>query len=137
MNCISCAQGGVAHLALVMPLRRNDVQYLLIISHDDFFNPTETLIQDIGNWIKKMEPRGIRVYGNPLRPAGDATTVRVREGKVVLKKGPFAKSKEKMCAYELIECSSNEEAIEVASQHPMAKAATIEVRPIWNELADQ
>lgn len=113
------------------------MQYLLIISHDDFFNPTETLIQDIGNWIKKMEPRGIRVYGNPLRPAGDATTVRVREGKVVLKKGPFAKSKEKMCAYELIECSSNEEAIEVASQHPMAKAATIEVRPIWNELADQ
>jgi hypothetical protein len=38
-------------------------------------------------------------------------------------------------AYELIERPSIEEAIDVASQHPMAKAATIEVRPIWNELA--
>ncbi len=121
----------------VMPKRRTDMQYLLIISHDDFFTPTETLLQDIGAWIKEMERRGVRVYGNPLRPAGDATTVRVREGKVVLKEGPFADSKEQMCAYELIECSSNEEAIEMASKHPMAKAATIEVRPIWNELAGQ
>jgi hypothetical protein len=110
------------------------MRYFLIISHDNFFTPTETLIKDIGAWIKKMEGQGIRVYGNPLRPPGDATTVRVREGKVVLTKGPFAKSKEKMCAYELIECSNFEEAIGVASQHPMAKAATIEVRPIWNEL---
>ena len=111
------------------------MQYLLIICHDDSFTPTKTLVKEIVAWIKKREGRGIRVYGNPLRPPSDATTVRVREGKVVLKKGPFAKSKEKMCAYELIECTSPEEAIEVASQHPMAKAATIEVRPIWNELA--
>lgn len=111
------------------------MQYLLIISHDNLFAPTETLIQDIGAWIKKMERRGVRVYGNPLRPPGEATTVRVRKGKMVLTKGPFAKSKEKMCAYELIECSGTEEAIEVASQHPMAKVATIEVRPVWSELA--
>jgi hypothetical protein len=120
-----------------MPIRRNYMQYLLIISHDDFFAPNEALFQGIGAWIKEMERRGIRVYGNPLRPAGDATTVRVRKGNVVLKKGPFANSKEKMCAYELIECSSEQEAIELASLHPMATAATIEVRPIWNELAGQ
>ena len=90
---------------------------------------------DIGAWTKKMERRGVRVYGNALRPPGDATTVRVREGKVVLTKGPFAKSKEKMAAYKLIECASLQEAIDAASQHPMAKAATIEVRPIWSELA--
>ena len=110
------------------------MKYLLIISHDDVFTPTEALVKDIGAWIKKMERRGIRVYGNPLRPPGEATTVRVRKGKVVLTKGPFAKSKEKMCPYELIESSSPEEAMGVASQHPMAEVATIEVRPIWNEL---
>ena len=113
------------------------MQYLLIISHDDSFAPTEALLQDIGSWIREMESRNIRVYGNPLRPAGDATTVRVRKGKVTLNKGPFADSKEKMCAYELIQCSNDEEAIEVASRHPMASAATIEVRPVWNELAKQ
>ncbi|WP_419657341.1 putative integrase [Desulfosarcina variabilis str. Montpellier] len=112
------------------------MQYLLIISHDDLFRPTADLIENIGAWIKKMEDRGIRVHGNPLQPPGAATTVRIRKGKLAITKGPFAKSKEKMCAYELIECSSQEEAIEVASLHPMAEAATIEVRPVWNELVE-
>lgn len=110
------------------------MQYLLIISHDDRFRPTEDLLRNIGVWIKKMEDRGVRVYGNPLQPPGTATTVRIREGKITVTKGPFAESREKMCAYELVECSSEEEAIEVASKHPMARAATIEVRPVWNEL---
>lgn len=111
------------------------MRYLLIISHDDSFRPTNSLIEAIGEWIKKMEGRGMRVYGNPLRPASDAVTVRIRGGRTSVTKGPFSRSKEQMCAYELIECSSIDEAIEVASQHPMAKAATIEVRPVWSELA--
>jgi hypothetical protein len=111
------------------------MQNLLIICHDDAFKPTDTLVADIVGWIKEMESRGVRVYGNPLRPAGEAVTVRVRNGSLVRTNGPFADSNEKMCAYELIECASLEEAIDVASHHPMAKVATIEVRPIWNELA--
>ncbi len=118
-----------------MASRGHPVQYLLIICHDDAFTPTETLVKEIRDWITTMGGRGIWVYGNPLRPPGDATTVRVREGKLVLTPGPFTESREHMCAYELIECASPEEAIEVASRHPMAKAATIEVRPIWRELA--
>ncbi len=111
------------------------MQYLLIISHDDQFTPTESLINDIGLWIQEMEHRKIRVYGNPLRPPCDAVTVRVRKNGVNVTNGPFADSNEKMCAYELIECVSIEEAIEAASRHPMARAATIEVRPVWGELA--
>jgi hypothetical protein len=111
------------------------MQYLLIVCHDDSFVPTEALVKDIVAWDKEMGQRGVRKYGNPLRPPADAATVRVREGKVMRTRGPFAKSKEKMCAYELIECSNFEEAVDVASQHPMAKAATIEVRPIWSEIA--
>ena len=110
------------------------MQYLLIVCHDDLFVPTEALVKDIVAWDKKMGQRGIRKCGNPLRPSADAMTVRVRESKVMLTKGPFSKSKEKMCAYELVECSNFEEAVDVASQHPMAKAATIEVRPIWSEI---
>jgi hypothetical protein len=110
------------------------MQYLMIICHDDSFVSTEALVTEIIAWDKEMEGRGIRKYGNPLRPPSDAITVRVREGNVVIKKGPFAESKEKMAAYELIECASIEEASDVASTHPMAKAATVEVRPIWTDL---
>ena len=110
------------------------MKYLLIICHDDAFIPATTLFADINTWIEEMTERGVRVHGNPLRPAGDGTTVRVRKGRLQRTSGPFANSDEKMCAYELIECGDVEAAIDVASQHPMAKAATIEVRPIWNEL---
>jgi hypothetical protein len=50
-----------------MSARRKYMKYLLIISHNDFFAPTETLLKDIGAWIKKMERRGVRIYGNPLQ----------------------------------------------------------------------
>jgi hypothetical protein len=110
------------------------MQYLLIICHGESFIPTDKLVNDIVSWDKEMGEQGIRKYGNPLRPPIDAKTVRVREGKVMIADGPFADSKEKIAAYELIECASLEEAINIASQHPMAKAATIEVRPIWTDL---
>lgn len=110
------------------------MQYLLIICHDESFVPAESLFTDIAAWIKEMEGRGIRKYGNPLRPPDDAATVRVRKGKILVTDGPFADSKEKMCAYELLECATIEEAIDAASKHPMSKAATIEVRPVWGDL---
>jgi hypothetical protein len=110
------------------------MQYLLIISHDDEFKPTERLVADIRAWIKEMERRGIRLQGNPLRPASEATTVRIRGGKVICENGPFSDSAEQICGYELVECESADDAIAVASTHPMAQAAAIEVRPIWREL---
>jgi hypothetical protein len=111
------------------------MQFLMIICHDDNFRPTEGLLSDIRAWIEATALRGIRVYGNPLRPASDAVTVRVRDGKRTRTNAPFANSREKMCAYELIECANIEEAVEIAAKHPMATAATIEVRPVWSELA--
>lgn len=109
-------------------------QFLLIISHDEAFAPGETLVAEIFDWIADMERRGFRVHGNPLRPPGEAITVRVRKGKVTRKTGPFADSGEKMCAYELLACADIDEAVAAAARHPMAKVATIEVRPVWAEL---
>ena len=111
------------------------MQFLMIISHDDSFRPTESLIENIHAWIVGMEQKGIRVYGNPLQPASDAVTVRIRNGEENIATGPFSDSKEQMCGYELIECKDLNEAVRLASKHPMAEAATIEVRPVWAQLA--
>jgi hypothetical protein len=111
------------------------LHYLLIIAHDDTFAPTEGLVAEIRGWIAAMEARGVRVYGNPLRPASEAVTVRVRDGEACRTHGPFSRAREQMCAYELIQCSGLDIAAEVAAQHPMAAAATIEVRPVWGQLA--
>lgn len=112
------------------------MHYLLIIAHDDAFAPTEQLVAEIFGWIKSMEARGIRVHGNPLRPASEAVTVRVRDGEVSHSPGPFSRSREQMCAYELIECASLDVAVEAAAKHPMAAVATIEVRPVWSQMAE-
>lgn len=114
---------------------KNPVHYLLIIAHDDTFAPTERLVTEIRDWIAAMEARGVRVYGNPLRPAAEAVTVRVRGGETRRTHGPFSRSREQMCAYELIQCDGLDVAAEVAARHPMAAAATIEVRPVWGALA--
>jgi hypothetical protein len=111
------------------------MQVLLIICHDDDFRPTAKLISDIHVWIKQMSDRGVRVHGNPLRPASDAVTLRMRRGRLQRTNGPFSDAKEKLCGYELIECKDFEEAVAVAAEHPMTRAATIEVREVWDELA--
>lgn len=110
------------------------MQFLLIICHDAAFAPTPALVAEIGAWVRDMQSRGILQHGNPLRPPGEAMTVRVREGRRLVSKGPFSQSREKMAAYGLIECASPQDAIDVAASHPMARAATIEVRPVWSDL---
>jgi hypothetical protein len=82
-------------------------------------------------WVEEMDGRGIRLQGERLRPPSDATTVRVRGGKVLLVDGPFAETKEVICGFDIIECADLDLAIEVASKHPMARSGMIEIRPFW------
>ena len=58
-----------------------------------------------------------------------ATTVRVRGGEVVIADGPFAETKEQIGGYDILECADLDEAIEVASKHPVARFGMLEVRP--------
>ena len=45
--------------------------------------------------------------------------------------GPFAETKEAVGGFDIIECGSLEEAVEIAAGHPIAQMGTIEVRPLW------
>jgi len=47
--------------------------------------------------------------------------------------GPFAETKEQIAGYDIIDCADLDEAIEVASRHPVAAFGKIEVRPFWVE----
>ena len=110
------------------------MQFLLLITHDDWFVPTEGLVADIHRWDEEMDARGLRLEGKPLRPPADALTVRVRDGAPEVTAGPAVAGSGQTAAYELLECSGLDEAIEAAARHPMAAAGAIEVRPVWEEL---
>jgi hypothetical protein len=80
---------------------------------------------------EEMDRRGVLRAGEQLRPATAATTVRVRDGEVLVADGPFAETKEQIGGYYVVDCRDLDEAIEVASMIPGARHGTIEVRPIW------
>jgi hypothetical protein len=80
---------------------------------------------------EEMGRRGVLQAAERLRPPTDATTVRVRDGEVLVADGPFAETKEQVGGYCIVDCQDLDEAIEVASKIPGARVGTIEVRPIW------
>ena len=84
-------------------------------------------------WVDEMDSTGVRLIGDRLSPASDATTVRVRGADVLLADGPFAETKEQIGGFDIIECADLDEALEVAAKHPVARFGTIEVRPFWPE----
>jgi hypothetical protein len=85
-------------------------------------------------WARDMQARGILlVEGAQLQPIRMATTVRNSGDEVLLSDGPFAETKEQILGYDVIECADLDEAIEVASRHPVAAFGKIEVRPFWVE----
>ena len=109
------------------------MRYMLLICDDPSAEagPEEGLGAETEAWVEEMDGRGVRKDGDRLRPASDATTVRVRNEEVLLSDGPFAETKEQIAGYDVIECADLDEAIDVASKHPMARYGMIEVRPFW------
>ena len=82
-------------------------------------------------WLDDVMARGIRLDGDRLRPPSEARTVLVRDGEMLVSDGPFAETKEVICGYDVLECATLEEAVEVAAAHPVAAFGKIEVRPFW------
>jgi len=70
------------------------------------------------------------VAAHALEPVEAATTIRVRNGKLLTTDGPFAETKEQLGGFILIEARDLNEAIAVAAKIPMARRGSIEVRPI-------
>jgi hypothetical protein len=111
------------------------MKYLLFVCVDEDVKLTPEQQAEARNgtesWVAEMDGRGVRSQGNRLRPVSDATTVRVRGKEVLIADGPFAETKEQIAGYDILECADLDEAIEVASKHPVAKFGVIEVRPFW------
>jgi hypothetical protein len=82
-------------------------------------------------WLDDVQARGVWVTGDQLAPPRRARSVRVRDGKTIVTDGPFVTTKEALGGFDIIECGSLDEAVEIASGHPLAQAGTIEVRPFW------
>jgi len=79
---------------------------------------------------QSLRDTGRCLASEALQPVRTAKSVRVRNGKVSVRDGPFTETKECLAGFYLIEANNMEEAVRLAAKIPPAQAGTIEVRPI-------
>ena len=96
----------------------------------------EALRRETLNYVEELKERAYLLSAEPLQSVRNATTVRVRNGKVSLTDGPFAETKESLGGFFLISARDLNEAIQVASKWPSARLGSIEVRPIQEKFSD-
>jgi hypothetical protein len=94
-------------------------------------DPKQAPAEESFPWLDDLRSRGAWITGDQLAPPRRGRTVRVRDGKPIVTDGPFVESKEAVGGFDIIDCGSLEEAIEIAAAHPVARTGTIEVRPLW------
>ena len=114
------------------------MQYLLFVGTapdgntiDEAEAAKDPRYMEIDDWVDTMDGAGKRIIGERLRPPRDATTVRVRGGELLVTDGPFAEGKEYIAGFDIIEAADLDEAIDIASKHPMAHMGLIEIHPTW------
>jgi hypothetical protein len=106
------------------------MRYMMFVCSDPEPDRDPAPEPDIEAWVADNDGAGRRLDGSILAPASAATTVRVRNGELLVADGPFAETKELILGFDLLECADLDEAIEVARAHPMARRGRIELRPL-------
>jgi hypothetical protein len=131
------AAGSLDWLSAMTPITRsNAMQYLLMIYRSeaglDKMNDVDRqkMSAEYGAFTQSIIQSGHFKAGDGLQPSTTATTVRVREGKVLTTDGPFAETREQLGGYYLVEAKDLDTAIGIAARIPGALTGSIEVRPV-------
>ncbi len=105
------------------------MRYLMLVCDDPTAEPYRREDDDIETWVDQTQD--VRVVGDRLRPVAEARTVRVRGGRLSVVEGPYAEIGEQIAGFDLLECDSFEQAVEVAARHPMARFGRLVLREVW------
>jgi hypothetical protein len=105
------------------------MKYMMFVCTDTAPDTDTSNEPDIHEWVADNDRTGRRVHGYELAPTSAATTVRVRNGELLVSDGPFTETKEVIVGFDILECADLDEAIEVARAHPMARGGRLELRP--------
>jgi len=85
---------------------------------------------------KALTEAGVHIGGAPLRDAGIATTVRLRNGNRQVQDGPIAEAKEQLGGFMILELPSLDAALDWAARCPAAATGALEIRPIDVDFLD-
>jgi len=124
-------------MSAMMPITRSKaMRYLLAIYRSEAElgklsqADRKQMMADYGAFTQSIIQSGHFKAGDGLQPSTTATTVRVRDGKILTTDGPFAETREQLGGYYLVEAKDLDTAIGIAARIPGAKTGSIEVRPV-------
>lgn len=112
------------------------MRYMLLIGIDRTAPPPqgpeiEVLLQEHERFEAELRPTGKLVHTERLRSDGGARRVSLKAGQRFVTDGPFTETKEMLGGFYLIECATQNEAIEWAKKIPLRADRTVEVREVW------
>ncbi len=109
------------------------MEYLLLIYADEQVwteSEREKCYAESTGLAQDLHSKGKLVGTRPLQPVATATSVQIREGRRIVRDGPFAETREQLGGFFLIHAKDLDEAIAIAARIPGARKGTVEVRPI-------
>jgi len=134
---MSFCAGPFDWVSAIQPIKgSNEMQYLLLIYRNDAeygkmdSAERKQMSAEYGVFTQAIVQSGHFKAGDGLQPTTTATTVRVRDGKMLTTDGPFAETREQLGGYYLVEAKDLDTALGLAARIPGAKTGSIEVRPV-------
>jgi ketosteroid isomerase-like protein len=124
------------------PTSDDERQYLCLVYQDNgklealSQSEMDGLVGECVEWVDGLQEAGRHVFSAGLQSLRSATTVRNRNGKVSMTDGPFAETKEQLGGFTLLRARDLNEALQLASNMPVCRIGTIEVRPVLRSDTD-
>ena len=96
------------------------MRFMMMIKGDRSYEagvpPTVDMMAAMGRLTEAMVKAGVLLSTEGLQPSSQGALVQVRAGKIAVKDGPFAESKEVVGGYAIVQAGSKADAIALASQ---------------------
>lgn len=115
------------------------MKYMLLIYNRPGFaeelSPAERdeLFGEVDTIMKELTDSGELLGGEALADPSRTKTVRVRDGVPAVTDGPYIEAKEQFAGYLMVDCQSEERAVEIAARWPDARSWAMEVRPLMHQ----
>ena len=95
------------------------MKYLTFIRHPESYRqtpPPAPLMEAMGNFVQKSLKEGTLVDTGGLLPSKDGVRVRLANGKITVKDGPFAESKEVIGGWAILKADSKDEILRLTRE---------------------
>ena len=112
------------------------MQYMLLIYSEEgageasSADDRQAMMAEYVKFTEDLRSSGAMVGGDELDVTSKAKTVTLNNGERLVTDGPFAETKESLGGYYLVECDTEDQAVEWASKVPAARYGKVEVRPV-------